>query len=59
MKDEIVLDMLLKQKTVKTLVTGDKSSRLVLETLYPGDVVKLKELEDVMVVRVRFLEVKE
>lgn len=46
--------MLLKQKTTKTLVTGDKSARVVLETVNPSDVLKLTELEDAIIISVEF-----
>lgn len=46
--------MLLKDLNIKTLNTGDKSARVVLETLRPEDIVELKELADVMEVEVYF-----
>lgn len=37
---------LVKDVNIKTLVSGDKSARLVLETLYPQDVKKFAELSE-------------
>ncbi len=54
MPTSIKLQMLLKQKTTKTLVTGDKSARVVLETVNPSDVLKLTELEDAIIISVEF-----
>lgn len=46
--------MLVKDVNVKSLVTGDKSCRIVLEVLNPDDITKLKELADIMEVAVSF-----
>ena len=44
--NSLKLVLLIKQVTTKTLVSGDKSARIVLETLYPEDVSKLAVLSD-------------
>jgi len=46
--------MLVKDLNVKTLVSGDKSARVTLETLYPRDIVKVAALSDIMEVEVEF-----
>ena len=38
--------MLVKDVSIKTLVTGDKSAWIKLETLFPEDVKKLSSLSD-------------
>lgn len=38
------MQMLVKDVKVRTLASGDKSGRLVLETLYPEDIKKVLEL---------------
>lgn len=48
----IELLMLVKDISIKSLVTGDKSAQLKLETLYPEDVNKLAQLADKQEVRV-------
>lgn len=51
-KIKLELIMLVKDVNIKTLVTGDKSAWLKLETLYPDDVVKLGQLADVQEVKI-------
>jgi len=46
--------MLVKDINVKTLVSGDKSSRIVLETLRQEDISKLATLSDKIEVEVKF-----
>ena len=46
--------MLVKDINVKTLVSGDKSSRIVLETLHQEDIPKLAMLSDKIEVKVEF-----
>lgn len=46
--------MLVKDINVKTLVSGDKSSRIVLETLFEQDISLLKPLLDKKEVEVEF-----
>ena len=46
--------MLVKDINVKTLVSGDKSSRIVLETLHKQDVAKLAMLSDKREIEVEF-----
>jgi hypothetical protein len=48
------LTMLLKDLNIKTLVSGDKSARIVLETLNPQDVSELAKLADEMEISVTF-----
>lgn len=52
----MVLTMLLKKLDIKTLVTGDKSGRVTLETLTPEDVSKLAVLSNHTEVVVEFRE---
>lgn len=47
---------LVKNVTIKTLVSGDKSARLILETLYPKDVLKFADLADRLEVKVEIKE---
>ena len=44
--------MLIYDVQIRTLRTGDKQGRIVLETLYPGDVKELAKLADKMEVLV-------
>ena len=46
--------MLIQQITIKTLVSGDKSCRIVLESLRPEDIKELSELGNEMEVEVDF-----
>ena len=46
--------MLVKDINVKTLVSGDKSSRIVLETLRQEDIGKLAMLSDKIEIEVDF-----
>lgn len=46
--------MLVKQLDIKTLVSGDKSARITLETLRPQDIVILAELYDETEITVEF-----
>lgn len=46
--------MLLKEVKVKSLVSGDKSGRVTLETLYPEDVDKIAGLSGLLEVVVSF-----
>ena len=46
--------MLVKDINVKTLVSGDKSSRIVLETLHQEDIGKLAMLSDKREIEVDF-----
>lgn len=48
----VELTMLVKDLSIKSLITGDKSAWIKLETLYPGDVTKLAELADKQEVKV-------
>lgn len=43
-RETIKFVALIKKVEIKALVTGDKSGRLTLETLYPEDVDKLAEI---------------
>ena len=53
-----MLIMLIKDINVKSLVSGDKSARIVLETTQPEDVAKLARLADRMEIKVRFFDKK-
>lgn len=46
--------MLLKDLNIKSLVTGDKSARVTLETIYPQDIEKLAGLATETEVDVEF-----
>lgn len=46
--------MIIKNITFKTLVTGDKSARIVLEIVVPNQIEELKELAPKMFVDVKF-----
>ena len=46
------LRMIVKQVNVKTLVSGDKAGRLILDTVYPDDVKQLMQLSDKIEVEV-------
>lgn len=48
------LTLLVKDVAIKTLVSGDKSARIILESLRPEDVRKLASLADVLEVEVEF-----
>lgn len=50
--------MLVKDVNVKTLVTGDKSCRIVLESLYPQDIKELSVLASETELEVEFLTSK-
>lgn len=50
--------MLIKDINVKSLVSGDKSARIVLETTQESDVAKLARLADRMEIKVRFFDKK-
>lgn len=52
MSEEVKLTALIKRVEIKTLVTGDKSGRITLETLYPDDVEKLGKMSKWMEVKV-------
>lgn len=51
--------MILKDLNIKTLVSGDKSARVVLETTDPEDVNELAKLSGETFVRVTFDKVEE
>lgn len=51
----MTLTMLIKDISIKTLVTGDKSAWVKLETLRPEDVELLKELLSLQEVKVSFI----
>lgn len=46
--------MLVKDINIKTLVSGDKSARLTLETTEPNQIEQLKELADKIEIDVQF-----
>ena len=46
--------MLIKYINIKSLVSGDKSARITLETLRPKDIPILAELSDKMEIDVKF-----
>jgi len=46
--------MLVKDINIKTLVSGDKSARVVLETTAPNQIEDLKELADKIEIDVEF-----
>jgi hypothetical protein len=48
------MKLLIKDIAIKTLVSGDKSARITLETLYPEDVKNLADLADEMEIEVTF-----
>ncbi len=52
--DCMKIRMLVKDINVKSLVTGDKSARVTLETFYPDDIKSLMLLGDQMEVTVEF-----
>ena len=47
--------MLVKEVNVKTLVSGDKSCRVVLESLRPEDIEELSKLSNETEIEVEFL----
>lgn len=47
------LELLVKEIQIKTLVSGDKSARIVFETIDPKDIPAVATLSDKMVVRVK------
>ncbi len=51
--------MLVKEVNVKTLVSGDKSCRVVLESLSPEDIEELSKLSNETEIEVEFLTPKE
>ena len=51
--------MLIKDINTKTLVSGDKQTRVVLESLYPADIKNLAKLSDILEVEVTFKYGKE
>ena len=46
--------MLIKEVNVKTLVSGDKSCRITLESIYPQDINDLSSLADITEIMVTF-----
>ena len=48
------MKLLVKDIQIKTLVSGDKSARIILETLYARDIEQLAKLADVLEVEVDF-----
>lgn len=46
--------LLVKQIDIKTLVTGDKSARIILESLDPNDIEEISKLANLMEVKVSF-----
>lgn len=48
------MKMLIKDINIKSLVSGDKSARITLETLYPQDIPILAMLADKMEIEVIF-----
>ena len=48
--------MLIKDINIKTLVSGDKSARITLETLRPEDIPSLAMLSDIMEIDVLFVD---
>ena len=46
--------MLIKDVNIKTLVSGDKSFRVVLEALYPEDIEELSALANELEIEVEF-----
>ena len=48
------MKLLIKDINIKSLVSGDKSARITLETLDPRDIPKLAELSDKMEIEVEF-----
>ena len=46
--------LLVKQIDIKTLVTGDKSARIILESLDPNDIDEISKLANLMEVEVSF-----
>ena len=46
--------MLIKEVNVKTLVSGDKSCRITLESIYPQDINDLFTLADISEIMVTF-----
>ena len=50
--------MLIKEVNVKTLVSGDKSCRIILESIYPQDINELSTLADISEIEVTFDEEK-
>jgi hypothetical protein len=46
--------VLIKDITIKSLVSGDKAGRIVLETLYPEDIEILAQLASLTEVKVEF-----
>ena len=52
MSQEVKITALIKKVEIKTLVSGDKSGRITLETLFPDDVEKLGEMSRWMEVAV-------
>ncbi len=46
--------MLVKEISTKTLVSGDKQSQVILQTLYPQDVPKIAELSNELEIEVEF-----
>ena len=50
------LVMLIKDLNIRSLVSGDKSARIVLETTDPRDVVRLAKLADKVEIVVGFFD---
>ena len=48
--------MLIKDINIKSLVSGDKSARITLETLQPQDITELAKLSDKMEIEVTFID---
>jgi hypothetical protein len=51
--------LLVKDLNIKTLNTGDKSARIVLETLYPDDIPTLALLSDKTEIEVVFVDINQ
>ena len=52
------MKLLIKDINIKTLVSGDKTARIVLETLWPDDVKKLAQLSGEIEIEVDFKKQK-
>lgn len=48
------MKLLIKDINIKSLVTGDKSAQIKLETLYPEDIPQIAKLAEMMEVEVKF-----
>lgn len=48
------MEMLIKDINIKSLNTGDKSARIVLETTSPDQIEVLKQLASEMFIKVKF-----